>query len=177
MIQTARLLLRRLDYRDAPEVFRLRSDAGTMRYIRKPETDPTESDRWIDLVSSRWEKEEIGFCAVIEKSSGQFAGWCGLWRLSETLEVEVGYALLPEFRGKGYASEAAEAFLAYGFIELGLDKIVAVANPENAASRGVMTRLGMSYDGIGKFYGADLVHYTLTRETWSASRGEVQQLL
>lgn len=169
MLETDRLLLRRFNENDTDDVFAMRSDADLMRFIRQPQTDRAEAKSWISLVSSRWETDRIGFCAVIEKSTGKYAGWCGLWRLTESNEIEVGYALRKEFRGKGYASEAAGRFLRYGFEELNLKEIVAVARPENAASRGVMERLGMSYDYTGRFYESELVHYSITsREFFNA---------
>jgi RimJ/RimL family protein N-acetyltransferase len=164
MLETARLFLRRFDENDIDSVFAMRSDADLMRFIRQPQTRLSEAESWIKLVSSRWATQRIGFCAVIEKSSGRFAGWCGLWRLKETEETEVGYALLKKFRGKGYAAEASEAFLKYGFEELKLKEIVAVARPENRASRRVMERIGMSYDYTGRFYDSELVHYSISRE-------------
>ena len=164
ILETERLLLRRFTANDIDAVFAMRSDADLMRFIRAPQTDRKEAESWINLVSSRWESERIGFCAVIEKASQQFVGWCGLWRLKETDETEVGYALVKDFRGKGFASEAAEAFLVYGFEVLLLKEIVAVARPENRASRAVMERIGMSYDYTGRFYESDLAHYSITRE-------------
>src|SRR5215203_5641625 len=101
MLETDRLFLRKFNESDIDAVFAMRSDADVMRFIREPQTDRPEAESWVNLVSSRWGKEKFGFCAVIEKSSGQFIGWCGLWRLKETDEVEVGYALIKEFRGLG----------------------------------------------------------------------------
>src|SRR5436853_6358376 len=118
MLETNRLFLRPFNEKDIDLIFAMRSDADVMRFIRPIQTRRAEAENWKNLVSSRWKDEKIGFCAVIEKSSGTFAGWCGLWRLKETNEVEVGYALIKDFRGLGYASEAAEAFLIYGFEEL-----------------------------------------------------------
>lgn len=170
MLETERLILRRLKETDADAVFAMRSDEDIMRFIRAPQMKRSEAENWINLVSSRWEKENFGFCAVIEKASNKFIGWCGLWRLVETKEIEVGYALFKEFWGKGYAVEASKAFLKYGFEELNLEKIVAVANPENKNSRRVMEKLGMSYDCIGKFYNSKLVHYTITKDDYFRNR-------
>ncbi len=164
MFETNRLFLRPLNESDTDAVFAMRSSADVMRFIRPLQTKKSESEGWINLVSSRWKSEKIGFCAIIEKSSGKFVGWCGLWRLDETKETEVGYALFKDFWGKGYATEASEAFLIYGFETLNLEKIVAVAAPENQNSCRVMQRLGMSFDYIGKFYERDLVHYSITKE-------------
>jgi ribosomal-protein-alanine N-acetyltransferase len=166
MLETERLILREMNETDADAVFAMRSDEDVMRFIRAPQTRRAEAENWINLVSSRWKSEKIGFCAVIEKASNRFIGWCGLWRLVETKEVEVGYALFKEFWGQGFAVEASEAFLKYGFGELNLEKIVAVANPENHASRRVMEKLGMNYDYTGEFYNSQLVHYTITQENF-----------
>ena len=164
MLETGRLFLRKFNENDIDLVFAMRSDADLMRFIREPQANRAEAESWVKLVSSRWAAEKIGFCAVIEKSSKQFIGWCGLWRLKETDEVEIGYALIKDFRGRGYATEASEAFLIYGFETLNLKEIVAVARPENRASWRVMEKLGMTYDYTGKFYERDLVHYSISRE-------------
>lgn len=172
MLETDRLLLRKFTENDIDAVYEMRSDRDLMRFIREPQTDRAEAQSWVNLISSRWETDKIGFCAVIEKSSGRFAGWCGLWRLKETNEIEVGYALLGDFRGKGYAAEASEAFLEYGFEALGLKEIVAVARPENRASRRVMERVGMTYDYTGRFYERELVHYSVTKEEFFNAKAQ-----
>lgn len=155
---------------DVDAVYAMRSNADVMRYIRTPQIDRGEAENWVRLISSRWEKERIGFCAVVEKASDEFVGWCGLWRLMETNEIEVGYALRREFWGKGYAVEASEAFLHYGFATLDLEKIVAVADPENANSRRVMEKLKMKFDGIGFYYRLNLVHYSITKNDYFRNR-------
>lgn len=164
MLETKRLILRPMSDADIEPIFAMRKDENVMRFIREPVKKREEAKKWIDLVSSLWADEKIGFCSLVEKENGQVIGWCGLWRLKETGEIEVGYAIAREFWGKGFASEAAEAFCEYGFEELNLEKIVAVASPENTASRRVMEKLGMGYDYTGEFYGRNLVHYTITRE-------------
>ena len=164
MLETNRLFLRPFNENDVDAVFAIRKNADVMRYIREPQTSRSEAENWINFVSSRWENEKIGLGAVIEKSSNQLIGWCGLWRLTETNETEIGYALGKDFWGKGYAVEAAEVYLNYGFETLNLKEIVAVARPENSASRRVMERIGMTYDYTGRFYECDLVHYSITEK-------------
>ena len=172
MLETDRIILRPMKTEDAQPIFAMRSDAEVMRFIRAPIIRFAEAESWIKLVSSRWADEKIGFCSLIEKQSGKFLGWCGLWQLEETGEIEVGYALAKEFWRQGYAVEAAEAFLKYGFEKLNLNKIVAVAKPENKASQRVMEKLGMSYDYTGKFYGLNLVHYTIARGEFLRRRNQ-----
>jgi RimJ/RimL family protein N-acetyltransferase len=170
MFETNRLILRPMTKDDTDSVFAMRSDADVMQFIRSPQITKRDAASWINLVSSRWNKEKIGFCAVIEKASDKFIGWCGLWRLQETGETEVGYALFKEHWGKGFAVEASEACLHYGFDDLNLEKIVAVAQPDNKNSRRVMEKLGMNFNGIGKFYEMDLVHYSIMREVWKVKK-------
>jgi len=171
MLETERLLLRRFTERDVDAIFAMRSHAEMMRFIRAPQ-NRQESVNWLKLVSSLWETEKIGFCAVVEKTSGKLIGWCGLWRLKETSETEIGYAIAREFWGRGFGSEAAGAFLAYGFETLKLDKIAAVAAAENVGSRRVMEKLGMTFDYTGEFYGRDLVHYSITKEEFFNAKAQ-----
>jgi ribosomal-protein-alanine N-acetyltransferase len=169
MLETERLILRPLDKLDVDAIYRMRGDADVMRFIREPQ-NRRESTDWVKLVSSRWAIERIGFCAMLEKPSGVFVGWCGIWRLKEIGELEIGYAVAKEFWGKGLAAEAAFAFLDYAFDELNQEKIVAVARPENAASRRVMEKLGMSFVGTGTFYEQTLVQYAITKEEHARNR-------
>lgn len=171
MLETERLILRPLAEKDVEKIYAMRSDPAIMRFIREPQ-NRTESADWIELVSSRWTNDKIGFCAMIEKETNQFVGWCGLWKLKETGEIEIGYATAKGFWGKDFATEAAREFLAYGFESLHFDEIVAVARPENAASRRVMEKIGMRFDYIGEFYGRDLAHYSIAKNVWKNLQNE-----
>ena len=163
MFETERLILRPFDEEDADAVFEMRSDEDVMRFIRPIQTNRGETMNWIRMLSEKWDTENIGFCAVVEKETKNFAGWCGLWRLKETGEFEVGYAIAKNFQRKGYATEATRRILDYGFNELDLKKIVAVAYPENEASQNVMKRLGMKYVKTGEFYEKNLVQFAISK--------------
>ena len=165
MFETDRLILRLLDEKDVDDIFAMRSDPEVMRFIRAPQ-NRVETVNWLNLVSSRWKSDHIGFCAIVEKQTDKFVGWCGLWRLKETSELEIGYAIAKNAWGKGFATEAAQVFLRYAFEQLKPDKIVAVAEPENASSRRVMEKLGMKFVRLGEFYNRELVQYAISRELW-----------
>ncbi len=171
MFETDRLILRRLDEWDIDDIFAMRSDPEVMRFIRAPQ-NRIETVNWLNLVSSRWESDHIGFCAIVEKQNKKFVGWCGLWQLRETNELEIGYAIARDAWGKGFATEAARVFLQYAFKRLKPNKIVAVAEPENAASRRVMEKLGMKFVRLGEFYSRELVQYAISRKSWL----EIQRL-
>ena len=163
MLETERLILRRINENDTDSVFAMRRDADVMRFIREPQ-NLAETENWIRLVSSRWKTDKLGFCGVFEKATGKFLGWCGVWRLKETNELEIGYAIAGRFWNRGYATEAARAFLRYAFENIKPDLVTAVAEPENIASRRVMEKLGMKYALTGNFYNRRLVQYSITRE-------------
>ena len=166
MLETERLFIRKLQDYDVDEIFEMRSDPEIMRYIREPQTVKEDSLKWIKMISQHWDSEGIGFCAVIEKETKDFVGWCGLWHLPNTEEIEVGYAIKPDHWRKRFATEAANRFLKYGFEDLELEKIVAVAFPENEGSQKVMKNIGMKYVGIGDFYDNKLVQYAISRDNF-----------
>lgn len=146
---------------DAVYIHEMRSDRELMKYIREPQTSIEDSLRWQQLVSSFWTINGLGLFAVIEKHSGLFAGWNGLWTVPETGEVEIGYAIARKFWRMGFATESGKEVLDYGFATLGLERIVAVARPENAPSIRVMQKLGMQGAGSGTYYGIDMIKYEI----------------
>jgi ribosomal-protein-alanine N-acetyltransferase len=110
--------------------------------------------------------------AVIERTTGELIGHCGLNHMPESTDIEVLYALARATWGRGLATEAAEAALAHGFGPVALPRIIAVTKPENVASRRVMERLGMAYEGERDAFGMHLACYALSRDGWRAARGE-----
>lgn len=169
MFETDRLILRPLGSADVDAIFAMRSDSEVMRFIREPQ-NRAESVSWVKLVSSRWASDNIGFCGIVEKQNGEFIGWCGLWQLQETGDIEIGYAISKDSWGKGFATEAAGRFLRFAFEELKPDRIVAVAEPENTPSRRVMEKIGMKFVRLGEFYNRELVQYAVDKNDWENSR-------
>ena len=106
----------------------------------------------------------FGFWAVEERASGALVGEVGL-QLFEGRgpDVETGWCLVRQAWGRGYALEAAAAWLDAGFSELRLDHIIAVVLPGNTRSRGVCERLGMREAGLREAYGAEHVEYVIAR--------------
>ena len=88
----------------------------------------------------------IQYWPVFELETGGFAGCCGLrpYKSSEKI-YEIGFHLIPEYWGKGYGKEAAEAMIKYAFEELGAEKLFAGHNPANTASARLLTKLGFIY--------------------------------
>ena len=87
-------------------------------------------------------------CAMIWKETGEMFGWSGIQPLDKTDEIEVGYGMIKEFWGKGIGFECAQAWLDFGFKEKYLERIVAVASPENTGSWRIMEKCGMKREKI-----------------------------
>ena len=101
--------------------------------------------------------------AACERDGGRVVGECGLQRLEGGAEIEVGWRMDPDVHGRGYASEAGRASLQAGFGALALDRIVAVIEPGNRASRRVAEKLGMEIAGHGRHYGRETLVYEARR--------------
>ncbi|KFM99368.1 acetyltransferase family protein [Bacillus clarus] len=110
-------------------------------------------------------KNGLGLFLMIEKDTGIPIGHAGLVRqqVDGKEEIEIGYWLLPEHWGKGYAKEAAAAFRDYGFQALRIKKLISLINPNHPASIFVARKTGLSYEKTASFHGKDILVYSITR--------------
>ena len=173
-IETARLRLRKVTPNDLTRLFAIRSDPEVMKFIGSGRPNSLEEVRTtLNRYLAHWEQHGFGRWSVDYKETDELIGWCGLCYLEDTGEVEIGYGIAKAYWGKGLASEAATASINYGFEELGLDRIVAVAWPDNASSRRIMDKLGMKYVKVTRHHDADVVYYAIKRDQyWMAQKGE-----
>jgi RimJ/RimL family protein N-acetyltransferase len=104
-----------------------------------------------------YERYGFGLCRVEERASGTPVGTCGLIKRDTLPDADVGYAFLPEFRGKGYAYEAAAAVLDHGHRVFGLKRILAIVSPDNAGSIRVLEKAGMKLERLAEFRPGDPV--------------------
>lgn len=107
---------------------------------------------------ARWDRDGLGYWMFTARDSGEGVARGGLSRahVGGRDEVEVGWAVMPEYWGRGYATELGAAAVDVAFGVLGLDSVVAYTLPDNLASRRVMDRLGFSYER--EVVHADLPH-------------------
>jgi ribosomal-protein-alanine N-acetyltransferase len=96
-------------------------------------------------VARHWREHGFGLWAVLDKSDGRFAGWCGVGYLHELDDVELGYTIARRLWGRGLATEAVERVLRYAFEGLALPRVVGVALAGNVASQRVMLKAGMTF--------------------------------
>ena len=144
VIETERLVLRRITNDDVNEVFELRSNPETMKYIPRPLVKTTEDalehiatieDKIVTNVGINW--------GISLKDHPKLLGIIGFYRMQpENYRAEIGYILLPEFHGRGIIPEAVNRLNRFGFENLKLHSIEAVIDPENFASEKVLQKCG-----------------------------------
>jgi RimJ/RimL family protein N-acetyltransferase len=162
---TARLSYRPLEPEDAEAMHAVWSDPEVMRYLPG---DPAEDiDETVDRVArhrNRYRQTGYGLCAVVERVTGDVVGVCGLFPVEWVgPDVEVAYHFARRVWGRGYATEAAGAWVELALGQLGLPRVVALAYPANRASTRVMEKIGMRDATNVERYGETLVQYTLDR--------------
>lgn len=142
MIETERLVLRPLTTADVDVIVQLHEDPRVHRFV--PHFTHDQALERLTQVERQWSGRGHGLCAVESKETGEFLGRCGLnyWRQFD--EIEVGWVLKAEAWGKGYATEAARACVAWGFDRLDADYFTAMIDPANRASLHVAERLGFA---------------------------------
>ncbi|SDB63368.1 Protein N-acetyltransferase, RimJ/RimL family [Flavobacteriaceae bacterium MAR_2010_188] len=163
-IETERLVLRKFLPSDAENMFRLDTDKEVHRYLgNRMNTSIDDARKNIDYIIQQYNENGIGRWAAIEKSSGKFIGWSGL-KLNTELEMngyndfyDIGYRFLPEFWGKGYATESSKATLDYGFNVLNLDTIYGITHINNEASHKVLLKIGLDLINTFELKGEDFL--------------------
>ncbi len=163
-LETARLMLEPFNDSHYEGLRVMESDADVMRYISNGIVKtPEETWENIRRVNARWQKYGFSWWAIKDKSSGIIVGAACLQHLENVdgAPLEIGWRLVPEHNGKGYATEAAKAIIAFAAERTGATYLVAVADPENMPSQRVMQRLGMTYKAIEQHYDVPCIVYEL----------------
>jgi ribosomal-protein-alanine N-acetyltransferase len=142
VLETERLILRRINNADVAEVFFLRNDEAMMKYIDRPAfTTQEEALELIETMDKNLDTGDAINWALTLKGETKMMGRVCLFHFDkEHYRGELGYMLYPEYHGQGIMQEAVTALLSYGFKTLGLHTIEAVVNPGNDASIKVLER-------------------------------------
>ena len=148
VLATERLVLRRFTVADAPFILVLLNDPAWLEFIGDKGVRTLEDAR--DYLRSgpiaMYEREGFGLY-LVERRRGRIPiGMCGLIKRPSLADVDIGFALLPEHRGQGYAHEAATAVMAYGHATIGIQRIVAITSPGNARSAALLGKMGMTLE-------------------------------
>lgn len=148
ILETERLLLRRLRREDAGALYAIASIPEVSRYLmwdRHPSVRYTK--HYLKDLQRLYDDLEYFEWGVLTRE-GDLIGTCGFTKFDYTANRgEIGYSFRPDVWGRGYATEAAQAAIGFGFHELGLSSVYACFALENAASIRVLTKCGMHYLG------------------------------
>jgi len=167
--QTARLRLTRMRPEHFDTLHALHSDEAVMATLGGVRSR-AETQRVLDALVAHWDEHGFGYWMAYDLGSGLFAGRGGLRRVTidGRGEVEVGYAIMPPFSGRGLATELARESVRVGFGPLALRELVCFTLTTNRASQRVMEKAGFRYAGPIVWAERPHVLYRLSVDQWSA---------
>ncbi|MDI6531291.1 MULTISPECIES: GNAT family N-acetyltransferase [Bacillus] len=173
-LETERLLLRELTLLDAEAMFHYFSKESVIRYFGMDSFENIEQAKTtIQTFRKRNEEGSVFRWGIEKKGTDQLIGTCGFHLINKHHKrAEIGYELDDTYWGQGYATEALQAMLAYGFETLHLIRIAAVVYIENEASRNLLKKAGFQEEGLLRKYmiqndvAHDTVVYSLLKEDW-----------
>jgi [ribosomal protein S5]-alanine N-acetyltransferase len=161
LFQTPRLYIRHYTLDDFENFFRLNGDPEIMRYIR-PAQPRDKSLLFLKEIIARYEEQPgLGRWGMFSHSDHEFVGSFAVIPVQNSDKLQLGYSLLKENWGKGYASEAVAGGIRYMFDTLGLTEIAGITFPENTASQKVLLRSGFAFDKMIKEEDGEMNLYML----------------
>ena len=163
LFETDRLLVKRFTTGDAETFYQINSNPDTMRFIR-PVKNRDESDQFLqENLQFYLDGSVLGRFAVINKLTNSIIGTFSFLYLSGDADFHLGYALLPEVWGKGYATELVGKGICYFFQKTTHPTVYAITESENEASRQVLLKSGFQLNGLKEEYGKLLELFYLNR--------------
>ncbi|WP_442604159.1 GNAT family N-acetyltransferase [Paenibacillus sp. KN14-4R] len=173
-IHTPNLLLRALTEADAQAMFEYFSQEAVMQYYgQDPYQTIDEAKALIQLLLQNETEMRGARWGIVKKDEQKLIGTIGFNLLNlKNKRTEIGYELHPLYWRKGYASEAVQAIIDYGFKELGLERIAAIVYLDNTGSNGLLAKLGFQKEGILRRYlvangqSHDVYMHALLRSEW-----------
>ena len=150
ILETERLILRRLSPEDAPFILELVNDSDFLRYIGDKGVRNLDDARDYILKGPGASYKRFGFGMYLTqlREDATPIGMCGLLKRDTLDYPDVGFAFLPAFRRHGYALEAASATMAHGRRDFGMERVLAVVSSDNASSIRLLERLGLKFEGM-----------------------------
>lgn len=168
-LHTARTTLQPLGVSDLEAMHAMWTDEHVRKYLWDDVVITKETAAGALAASADdFARRGFGLWAIHDHATAELVGFCGL-RQSDDEPAELLYGLLPAWCGKGLATEAARAVLAYAFTSLRMREVVAATDVPNSASVRVMERLGMQFERRGTLNGLDTLFYRVTPEQFDQS--------
>ena len=143
-LESERLLFRKILLSDARDLFLIRSNDDVMRFMDVTRFESIDdAEKLIHSIEESYQKETGINWAIVEKKSNIFIGYFGFFKIiPEHCRAEIGYALSPEYWGKGYMYETLNRLVRFGFKIMKLHSIEANVNPENEKSKKALEKIG-----------------------------------
>jgi len=166
ILETERLLMRRLAPRDLDDLAALYRDPEIRRYF--PEGTLTRAETREELewfLNGHPDHPELGLWATIHKATGAFIGRCGLlpWKIDGVDEVEIAYLIAKPWQRQGLGAEAARALVRYGFETLGVKRLIALIDPKHEASIKTAEKAGSRLEKEVEIEGVRSMVYALAQ--------------
>lgn len=175
VLETERLLLRKVTFDDAEDLFDYGSNEEVTRFVTW-DTYQTIDDalQFIEMIIGRYQNSEVAPWGIEEKATGKLIGTIDfVWWQPQHKKAEMGYALSRKYWNKGIMTEAAKAVVAFGFEQMDLVRIQARCLVDNTGSSRVMEKAGMTYEGtlrkafLSKGAIHDLKMYSILKEEFN----------
>ena len=163
VIVTGRLILRKFDEKDLEAFFQLCSQPDVIRYAQSTPLASLAEAREMMRTAPFHDYATYGYgrFACVWKETGDVIGFSGVKYVPEIGENELGYRFLPEFWGRGLATEAGRGSMNFARSDLRLTRLVALVHPENVASAAVLMKLGFSVERTLRYSGVKDVDVNL----------------
>ena len=152
VLETDRLVLRRLAPDDAPFILELLNDASFIRFIGDKGVRTIDDARRYILSGPVASYKQFGFglYAVDLKESNVPIGMCGILKRDTLPHPDIGFAFLPSYWNKGFAFESAAAVMTYARTTLNLERVLAITSPDNEASAKLLGKIGLRFERMIK---------------------------
>ena len=167
-LETLRLSMREFTPVDFADLYALNSDLRVMKFIANGTPSTREEVAGALKRFIRYAKlyPDFGVWHVSRRDTGAFIGFFALNYAGTSTDVEVGYRLVHNAWGQGFATEGATALVQFGFDELGLHRIIGVTHPDNKPSQRVLMKAGLEDCGWGRYYNRRLRLFAAERDAW-----------
>lgn len=169
-IETQRLRLRGWQETDLDAFAELNANPDFVRYLGQNEPI-SRFDSWktLAMLTGHWALKGFGIWVVEDKNSGEFLGRVGIWQPDGWPGIEVGWGIAPKHWGKGYAKEAAQASIDWGFKNLNTPTLISVIHPDNHASKSVAKKVGETFSHHQEVMGKPSEIYQISAQEHAAA--------
>ncbi|WP_010654200.1 GNAT family N-acetyltransferase [Fluoribacter dumoffii] len=164
MLTTPRLIIRKPTLSDFDNLYRLQSNTDVMSFIGDGKRNKEEVTVGLEKAINHYKKHNFSLGCVYLKNSNEFIGRAGVIYLNyddNQPDIELAYAILPKYWGKGYATELTKSLIHWAFESLSIQKIIAVVHPENNASQNVLIKSGMINSGTMTYWNKEILRFEI----------------